>query len=245
VAKEGYLNLLPVQHKHSIEPGDNKAMLNARRAFLETGHYRPLAQAIAAMVFAQQPATPALRVLDVGCGEGYYDRQLSQLCPPNQPLELHGADIAKTAIVAAAKKLPTARYIVASSNRLPYPDQYFDVLLRVFAPSNDAELLRLLKPAGRLLIVTPAPRHLTQLKAIIYAQAREHAEAIDLPVGFERLDSQRISYIITPDRTERAALLQMTPFAWRANKNSQQALTEPEELHIEADFILTLATKTA
>ena len=34
-AKEGYVNLLPVQHKHSKDPGDNKEMVNARRAFLD------------------------------------------------------------------------------------------------------------------------------------------------------------------------------------------------------------------
>ena len=29
LAKENYVNLLPVQFKHSKEPGDNKAMVNA------------------------------------------------------------------------------------------------------------------------------------------------------------------------------------------------------------------------
>ena len=45
-AKEGYVNLLPVQHKHSKDPGDNKAMVNARRAFLDLGFYQPLVKAI-------------------------------------------------------------------------------------------------------------------------------------------------------------------------------------------------------
>jgi len=33
LAKEGYLNLLPVQYKHSKEPGDSKQMMLARREF--------------------------------------------------------------------------------------------------------------------------------------------------------------------------------------------------------------------
>ena len=41
-AKEGYVNLLPVQHKHSKSPGDNKTMVDARRAFLDKGYYQPL-----------------------------------------------------------------------------------------------------------------------------------------------------------------------------------------------------------
>ncbi|MDD2724276.1 MAG: 23S rRNA (guanine(745)-N(1))-methyltransferase [Methylovulum sp.] len=242
LAREGYVNLLPVQHKHSTEPGDNKAMLTARRAFLEAGYYQPLAQAIALLICAYS-APQILRLLDVGCGEGYYLRQLSQHCPPEQTIERHGVDIAKAAIAAAAKKDAAARYCVASAQRLPYTDQYFDVLMRVFAPSNAAELQRVLKPAGHFLLVTPGPRHLSQLKDFIYAEVKEHAEAAELPDGFELLTSQRISRWITPNRDERAALLQMTPFAWRANPESQQALAEPETLAIETDFILTLARK--
>lgn len=245
VAREGYVNLLPVQYKHSIEPGDSKTMLSARRAFLEAGHYLPLAQAIAMMAFAHHSENTTVRILDVGCGEGYYTRQLMQLSPAGQCLELHGVDIAKIAVAVAAKKLPAARYIVASSHRLPYADQYFDVLLRVFAPSNDIELKRLLKPSGRLLIVTPGPRHLAQLKALLYEEVNEHAEEVELPDGFERLASQRISRWINPEPIERAALLQMTPFAWRANQQTWEALEDPEALLIETDFILTLARKVA
>ena len=36
-AKQGYVNLLPVQFKHSKAPGDNKEMVVARRAFLDKG----------------------------------------------------------------------------------------------------------------------------------------------------------------------------------------------------------------
>lgn len=241
MAKEGYLNLLPVQHKHSSEPGDSKAMLSARRAFLEAGHYEPLAHAISAMLNNEAAAiNQPLRLLDIGCGEGYYSRTIHTLLPN---IEWHGLDIAKFAIAAAAKKLPNAHYVVASSKRLPYCAQYFDAVLRVFAPSDEDELRRVLKPSGRLLIVTPGPRHLAQLKAFIYHDVREHADAIQLPAGFTRITSQRLSYWLETYPSERAALLQMTPFAWRANHARQQALQAPEILRIETDFILSLAEK--
>jgi len=38
-AKEGYVNLLPVQQKNSKQPGDNLDMVQARRAFLTTGSW--------------------------------------------------------------------------------------------------------------------------------------------------------------------------------------------------------------
>jgi 23S rRNA (guanine745-N1)-methyltransferase len=245
LAKEGYLNLLPVQHKHSKEPGDSKQMMTARREFLEAGFYEPMAKTVAMMINANRTVGQNMRLLDLGCGEGYYSRKIASYCNHHEQIALHGIDIAKFAIAAAAKKQPNARFIVASSNRLPYPDQYFDFVLRVFAPSDDDELKRVLKSSGHLLTVTPGPRHLWQLKEFIYAEVKEHASESLVPQGFERLTAQRISYKITPNPQQRMALLQMTPFAWRANESVQQSLSSVSELEIETDFILTLAIKTA
>ena len=68
VAKQGYVNLHVVQHKHSKNPGDTPESVQARRAFLSAGHYAPLQQAVINKV-------RELRIenlLDIGCGEGYY-----------------------------------------------------------------------------------------------------------------------------------------------------------------------------
>lgn len=46
LAKEGYVNLLPVQFKRSRDPGDSAEMMQARRAFLDGGYYQPLREAI-------------------------------------------------------------------------------------------------------------------------------------------------------------------------------------------------------
>jgi 23S rRNA (guanine745-N1)-methyltransferase len=243
--KEGYLNLLPVQYKHSKEPGDSKLMMIARRVFLESGFYEPMAKAVAMMIDANTIKSQNMRLLDLGCGEGYYSRKIACYCKHSEQIVLHGLDIAKFAIRAAAKKQPDARFIVASSNRLPYLDQYFDFVLRVFAPSDDDELKRVLKSSGHLLTVTPGPRHLWQLKEFIYTEVKEHAPESLAPQGFERLTVQRISYKITPNPQQRIALLQMTPFAWHANESVQRSLNSVSELEIETDFILTLAIKTA
>lgn len=239
IAKEGYLNLLPVQFKHSAEPGDNKQMMQARREFLEAGYYEPMAKAMTMVINAHQPAN----LLDLGCGEGYYSRKIEAYC--SNAMMLHGVDIAKFAVAAAAKKQANARFIVASSNRLPYTDEYFDFVLRVFAPSNGDELRRIVKPSGLLLTVTPGPRHLWQLKEFIYDEVREHPLDGDLPHGFKSLDMQRVSYKISPNPQQRIDLLQMTPFAWRANEDVRQAIKDSAKIEIETDFILTLAIKTA
>lgn len=72
-ARQGYLNLLPVQHKNSRDPGDNLAMVEARRDFLNAGHYAPVARRLAALAAERKPQ----RWLDIGCGEGYYTAQIA------------------------------------------------------------------------------------------------------------------------------------------------------------------------
>jgi 23S rRNA (guanine745-N1)-methyltransferase len=219
-------------------------MMIARREFLEAGFYEPMAKAVAMMIDANKTKGQGMRLLDLGCGEGYYSRKIACYCNHGEQIALHGIDIAKFAIAAAAKKQSNARFIVASSNRLPYTDQFFDFVLRVFAPSDDDELKRVMKSSGYLLTITPGPRHLWQLKEFIYAKVKEHASE-SLLHGFERLAAQRISYKIIPNPQQRMALLQMTPFAWRANESVQQSLKSISEFEIETDFILTLAIKTA
>jgi 23S rRNA (guanine745-N1)-methyltransferase len=240
LAKEGYLNLLPVQFKHSKEPGDNKAMMTARRQFLETGFYEPMAKAVAMMIDVVQSQQPSMSLLDLGCGEGYYNRKIAEYCKNSEQLVIQGIDIAKFAVAAAAKKQPSTHFVVGSCNRLPYPNESFDMVLRIFAPSDDQELQRVLKSNGHLLTVTPGPRHLWQLKEFIYSEVKAHAEESIAPLGFDRLTTQRISFKISPNAQQRAALLQMTPFAWHANTEAQLALNNTEELDIESDFILTL-----
>lgn len=68
LAKEGYVNLLPVQFKRSRDPGDSAEMMQARRAFLDAGHYQPLRDAIRDFLCLAAPEC----LLDIGCGEGYY-----------------------------------------------------------------------------------------------------------------------------------------------------------------------------
>lgn len=50
VAKQGYVNLLPVQQKKSTNPGDSQASIEARRRFLIAGNYQPLQAFIAEKV---------------------------------------------------------------------------------------------------------------------------------------------------------------------------------------------------
>ena len=74
VARQGYIHLLPVQQKHSAQPGDTKEQVLARRAFLDGGFYAPIVQALCALAQKYNCTGP---ILDAGCGEGYYSSRLA------------------------------------------------------------------------------------------------------------------------------------------------------------------------
>ena len=121
-AKEGYWHLLPVQNTRTKAPGDSREMVAARRAFLSAGYYGIFGQALGELCleYGQPKAGKPLRLLDAGCGEGWYDRCIAkQFEEAGRPLELAGFDIAKPAVRLAAKALPSARYAVASSFHQP------------------------------------------------------------------------------------------------------------------------------
>lgn len=99
VAKQGYVNLHVVQHKHS-KNWDTPESVQARRAFLSAGHYAPLQQAVVNKV-------RELRIenlLDIGCGEGYYTDAMQA-----EVLQCVGVDIAKMRFKWLRKSIKISR----------------------------------------------------------------------------------------------------------------------------------------
>ena len=122
LARQGYVNLLPVQHKRSKHPGDSKEMVAARQHFLDTGVYAPVADLLsdtllAAITDIEQPCC-----LDAGCGEGYYlEYALHYLRAKKAGGELNliGLDISKEAIIGAAKRNKDISWMVGTNRQPP------------------------------------------------------------------------------------------------------------------------------
>lgn len=236
-AKEGYFNLLPVQYKNSREPGDAKQQLNARHAFLKAGFFSPLAQALKQLI-----PMDAKSLLDIGCGEGYFTRLMSE----HSKAEVYGIDIAKVGVRLAAKQSASHNdnthqitYVVASSYALPIATASMDVITRIYAPSRDEELKRVISPQGKLIIVTPGENHLLSLRKQLYKDLRPHPKP-QAPVGFKDFSRQQLSFSLkTPPGEYTNALLQMTPFAWQV-KPELLAQLMADGLQDTADFQLSV-----
>lgn len=232
-ARQGYYNLLPVQHKRNLAPGDNAAMVEARRRFLDGGHYAVFAQALCER--AQQCASQ--QWLDLGCGEGYYTAQLAAALTASQG---YGLDISREAVKRAARRAPQLTWLVASMARLPLASASLQLLTSVFSPIDWAEAARVLAPAGHILRLGPGRDHLLELRQQLYAELRLYDDAkhlANLPPALQLQRSEQLQWQIELDSAEaRADLLAMTPHGWRATAERRAAL-------IASPLRLTLALR--
>ncbi|UXY51717.1 putative RNA methyltransferase [Pseudomonas tohonis] len=220
-ARQGYLNLLPVQHKNSRDPGDNAAMVEARRRFLEGGHYAPLAARLAQLAAGRNPA----RWLDIGCGEGYYTAQIADALPA---ADGYGLDISREAVKRACRRAPGLTWLVASMARVPLADASCQLLASVFSPLDWQEARRLLAPGGGLLRMGPTRGHLMQLRERLYDEVRDYDDEKHLsliPEGMTLAHSETLEFDLHLASSEdRADLLAMTPHGWRASAERRAAV---------------------
>jgi 23S rRNA (guanine745-N1)-methyltransferase len=237
VAREGYVNLLPVQHKASRDPGDTEHAVQARRAFLDAGHYQPLRDALVDAVRALAPQV----LVDVGCGEGYYTGGLR-----GTARELIGLDIAKPAVRLAAKRHPGISWVVGSGARLPLADASVDALCSLFTPVHEPEMARVLKPGGSVLLVTPGAMHLGSLREALFETVQAH-EPDKFRRGFEAdfdLAAQHtLAVPLILDSENLRRLVAMTPYAWKAKPERRAALDAREGLQTEAQFAIQRFTR--
>lgn len=241
IASQGYTHLLPVQKKRSLDPGDSKEMVAARRRFLANGVYKKIADWVNAATWQDLPESTTVSCLDAGCGEGYYLRQLAASAPPQLDIELLGLDISKWAILAAAKSDKNTNWIVGSNANLPAQTGSIDRLLCMFGFPVYPEFARVLKTNGYLLQVDAGPNHLRELREVIYPSLKpERPSKVDTPEGFTHQDSDHLQYTTTLNNPEQIGdLLAMTPHLFRATPEGRARAFALEKLTIKVDIKLT------
>lgn len=234
VARQGHVNLLPVQHKRSLSPGDTAEQVVSRRAFLDGGFYAPIRDALCALAKDHGCTGP---ILDIGCGEGYYSAELAK----NLDAELLGLDISKEAVRYAAGRYKNAIWICASAAHLPVKDQSFGLLTSLFALTMPEEFKRVLRPEGAFIQVLAAEDHLMGLKQIIYPELhhKEKFTTPDIP-GFRLVESRKLQFTFAVEGVQVQNLLSMTPHVYRIGKEGAQRLRQTEKLTDTASCVLNI-----
>lgn len=238
-AKEGYVNLLTGSHKPGDRTGDSREMARARRAFLEKGYFRPLADALSETIRAEQKEDPA--VLDICCGEGYYSEQISRALP----CRLLGFDLSKEMVRLAAKRKLDALFFVANLAAVPLPDSSVDAALHLFAPFHEETFARLLKDDGVLLSVVPGKRHLFELKEAVYDTPYENDEQLPQTTLLTLTGTKKVTAQIRLETPEDIrALFAMTPYVHRTSKEGIARLEQLERLETTIEFVIGFYKKS-
>lgn len=234
IARQGYVNLLPVQQKRSLQPGDTKEQVQSRRAFLDGGFYAPIADALCALAKDHGCTGP---ILDIGCGEGYYSTRLAAALDA----ELVGLDISKEAVRCAAGRHKNALWLCASAAHLPVGDDSVGLITSLFALTMPEEFNRVLRPEGAFIQVLAAEDHLLGLKSIIYPELT-HKEKDSVPQipGFRLAESRPVRFTFTVEGQQVQNLLSMTPHVYRIGKEGAQRLRQTERLTDTASCVLNL-----
>lgn len=79
-----------------------------------------------------------------------------------------------------------------------------------------------------------------QYKALIYQDVQLHDTTPEKMPGFTLVQQEQLTYPMVLNSEESGALLQMTPFAWRARPEVWGILATTEQFSCETDFTLRL-----
>lgn len=237
----GYYNLL--LGTSSGTHGDNKEMVLARREFLSKDFYLPLALRIGELCAAV--LKPGEKILDAGCGEGYYTSVIREKCK-EKSAKIAVFDISKDAVREAAKKKCADDYAVASAYHMPTADESIDLIVNTFSPLAREEVYRSLKKGGYFIMAIPAEEHLYGLKSAIYDTPYKNEVADTALEGFELVSSEELKYPIYLDTdTDIRALFMMTPYAYRTSAKGRERVLSLRELQTDAHFIILTYRKEA
>ena len=227
IAKEGYVNLMLANDKHSLNPGDNDDMVVSRDLFLNKGYYSKMAQEVSNIISKYKRKV----VLDAGCGTGYYTKQLVVN-------NVYGIDISKKAVKIASKKDSNISFAVSSVFNTPFKDNTFDAIISIFSPLAFEEFSRILKDDGIVVCVFPGEMHLIELKKAIYGTEtilNDKAVSSDM---FTSIEKQNVNGRMLLNKDDISNLVRMTPYFYTTPKEKLDNLNGVESLDVQYDFII-------
>ena len=234
IARQGYVNLLTVQQKHSLNPGDTREQVLSRRAFLEEGYYAPICGALIEEAKNLGISGP---VLDIGCGEGYYSSRLAEALDA----ELVGLDISKEAVRCAAAKYKGPTWLTATAAHIPVEEESVQLITSLFALTLPEEFKRVLRKDGYYFQGLAAQDHLLGLKSIIYPELKfKDKDTVPSLPGFELVKSVPIRFTFTVEGQQVQNLFSMTPHVFRIGKEGAENLRKTETLTDTASCVLNV-----
>lgn len=228
IAREGYVNLL-LGSKSCDRIGDDKISARSRRDFLNNGYYALLCDWLTAH-FANASGS----LLDICCGEGYYTWSLAR----NPNLNVYGFDISREMVRLAARRGGITCFVANMAN-IPVASHSFDYALHLFAPFQEGELCRVLKPGGKLYTVIPGSRHLYGLKQALYDTPYLNDEQLPEVEMLQFCGKTKLSgRILLKSKEDIDAVFRMTPYYFHTSQSDKDKLLNLDSLETQIEFVI-------
>ena len=233
-SRRGYYNLLT--GKGGGVHGDNREMVLARRAFLSYGYYSQLSDLVSSL--ALKYTAPRGRLIDLGCGEGYYTSAIEEaIFARDGESSVWAYDISKEAVSEVYKKNKRIHLAVFGSYHMPVADGSLDTAVNMFSPLALSETLRILCDGGIFIMAIPAEEHLYELKCALYDTPYKNTPSDTALEGFQLIEDIPLIYKMKLDTREKiASLFMMTPYAYRTKPESKERLLSMDFLECTAHF---------
>lgn len=246
MGKQGYLNLLLSNQKHSRTPGDDKEMILSRKRFLEKDYYKIISDRVNSLILENLGDKKSVNILDIGCGEGYYTGNIKKFLESlGVKSNIIGIDISKEAIISAAKTYKNIDWLVASAMNLPLANESMDFVICMFAKIVPEEKMRVLKNSGKLIVVSTGEKHLIELKEVVYENVRTefYSPVEDLKIfkHCKTVNCTGKSFIAENESIRN--LFDMTPYKWRSPKDGIEKLFSLDSLEITIDVNIDIFEK--
>ena len=236
IAKHGYVNLA-AGTKGSAEHYD-KASFQKRQQILNAGYYSHILEALASII-SELPNV--VTVLDAGCGEGFYARELARCLGDKQ---LIAFDISRDSIQLASKCDPDGlvQWFVGDSAHLPIRSHSINCILDIFAPANYGEFRRAMTRSGWIVKVIPGNGHLKEFRALakdhLLHQDYSNQQVIDyFAQHFQLADRRLVSQTFTMPLSDRQIFADMTPLLFHIDR-SEIDLAQTETLTVEGEILI-------
>ena len=252
LAKQGYVNLYRGKPINEY----TKESFQERQTILEKGMYAHLLDEICRFLSdyagpAKSPVPGGVAekkvLLDAGCGEGYYTREIALQF--GDALELYGTDLSRDSIQLAAGTAngqgsgpADIRWFVSDIGRLPAADKSVDYVLDIFTSANYQEFQRVLADGGFLIKVIPGEGHVKELREAASDQLyhKEYKERRGAAVFGEHFDvvlQKTVSrtFEVTPE--ERDIFIRMTPLLFAVDK-SKIDWTQIKTITVEGQLLI-------
>ena len=242
IARQGYVNLYRGKPVNEY----SKESFRQRQQILEKGMYAHILEEICsflqAVCGAGQPCDKQMLdvqlrdgagrprlLLDAGCGEGYYTREIAARLG-GCGLDFYGVDLSRDSVQLAASTANQAggaasaiKWLVADIGHLPVRDGSVDFLLDIFTSANYEEFQRILSPDGYLIKVIPGEGHVKELREAASSQLhhkdyKERKGAAVFSEHFETILNKTVSQTFAVTPKERDVFIHMTPLLFHVDK---------------------------